>query len=161
MTTALARLIRDVLKATGARQVEIVAHSLGGLVSRLAIQKYKLAHQVKTLITLGSPHHGTYSARYANTAITRDIRPNSKLIKELEKQPWPKSVRGVTFWSKSDLLVLPPKSAAMDGTAQIEVTPFTHYSYLIDPKSWAVVRRALKTDKSQTPSFFNVASSAP
>jgi pimeloyl-ACP methyl ester carboxylesterase len=144
MTTALARFIQDVRKVTHQRQVEIVAHSLGGLVARLAIRKYRLAHQVKTLITLGSPHHGTYSARYANTVITRDIRPNSKLIKELEKQPWPKGVRGVTFWSRSDLLVLPSESAVMDGTVQIEVTPFTHYSYLIDPKSWAAVGRVLE-----------------
>ena len=144
MTTALARFIQEVLKVTGQHQVEIVAHSFGGLVARMAIKKYRLSHHVKTLITLGSPHHGTYSARYANTALTRDIRPNSKLIKELEKQPWPKGVRGVTFWSRSDILIIPPESAAMDGTTQVEITPFTHYSYLIDPKSWAAVQRALE-----------------
>ena len=144
MTAALAHFIREVRKVTGQKQVEIVAHSLGGLVARMAMKKYRLSRHVKTLITLGSPHHGTYSARYANTAATRDIRPNSKLIKELEKQPWPKGVRGVTFWSRSDVLIIPPESAALDGTTKVEVTPFTHYSYLIDPKSWADVLGALE-----------------
>lgn len=143
MTAALARFIRRVLKATGERRVAIVAHSLGGLIARLAIRDYGLAPSVETVVTLGTPHHGTYSARYANTAITREIRPDSALIRELEKQRWPRGIRGVSFWSRSDIMILPPESAALEGTQQIEMTPFTHYSYLIDPRSWAAVGRAL------------------
>ncbi len=143
MTDVLARFIRDVRKATGEDRVDIVAHSLGGIVVRLALDKYRLARRVGTFVTLGTPHHGTYSARYANTTITREIRPGSGLIRRLERKPWPAGVRGVTFWSRSDLMVLPPQSAAMEGTERIEVTPFTHYSYLIDPKSWAAVGSAL------------------
>lgn len=143
MATALAHFIRDVRKVTGEKQVEIIAHSLGGIIARLAITRYRLSSFVKTLITLGTPHHGTYPARYANTGITRDIRPGSKLIKQMEKMRWPRGVRGVTLWSRNDLFVLPAESAAMNGTVKIDVTPFTHYSYLIDPKSWAVVAKAL------------------
>ncbi len=143
MTAALARFIRKVQKVTGERKVAIVAHSLGGLIVRLAMREYRLSPAVETLITLGTPHHGTYSARYANTAITRDIRPDSRLIRDLGRQPWPRGVRGVSFWSRSDIMILPPESAALDGTVQIEMTPFTHYSYLIDPRSWAAVGRAL------------------
>lgn len=143
MAAALAMFIRDVKKATGEKQVEIIAHSLGGIIARLAISKHRLASSVKTLITLGTPHYGTYSARYANTKITRDLRPNSDLIKRLNKKPWPKSIRGVSFWSRNDLLVVPAESAAMEGAEQIDVTPFTHFSYLIDPKSWAAVEKAL------------------
>ena len=144
MTDVLARFINDVRRVTGKKRVDIVAHSLGGIVVRLAISKYRLSRCVGTLITLGTPHHGTYSARYANTAITREIQPDSRLIKDLGRRPWPTGVRGVTFWSRSDLMVLPPESAAVDGTEKIEVTPFTHYSYLIDPKSWAAVGKALE-----------------
>ncbi len=143
MTAGLSRFIRDVLKATGEKRVDIVAHSFGGIVVRLAIGKYRLARRVGTLVTLGTPHHGTYSARYANTDITKAIRPDSALIKGLEKQSWPGGVRGVTFWSRNDLMILPSESAVVDGTTKIEVTPFTHYSYLIDPKSWIAVGNAL------------------
>lgn len=148
MASALAHFIRDVRKATGEKQVEIVAHSLGGIVARLAISRYRISSSVRTLITLGTPHHGTYPARYANTPVTRDLRPGSRIIKYLEKQRWPKGVRGVTFWSRNDLFVLPAESAAMNGTEKIDITPFTHYSYLIDPKSWSAVWGSLDRKKS-------------
>lgn len=143
MATALARFVRDVKKATGEKQVEIVAHSLGGIISRLAISKHRLASSVKTLVTLGTPHKGTYSARYANTDITRDLRPDSDLIKKLNKKPLPKSVRCVSFWSRNDLLILPAESAALENSEQIDATPFTHFSYLLNPKCWTAVEDAL------------------
>lgn len=140
----LAEFIGQVIEVTGEPQVEIVAHSLGGVVSRLAIDRHGLAPVVKTLITMGSPHGGTYPARYANTGTTRDLRPDSDLIVELAQQGWPDGVRGVTLYSHSDLVVLPATSAAVDGTEQRDMTPFTHYSYLIDPDGWAAVAAALE-----------------
>lgn len=143
MSLALARFVRDVKKTTGEKKVEIVAHSLGGIVALMAVRDHRLASSVKTLITLGSPHGGTYAARYANTDAIRELRPDSELIKRLNKKRWPKEVRGVTFWSRNDVFILPPESAAVDGTEKVEATPFTHYSYLIDPKCWAAVGKAL------------------
>jgi len=42
------------------------------------------------------------------------------------------------------MMILPPESAALEGADQLEVTPFTHYSYLIDPRSWVLVRNELE-----------------
>lgn len=140
----LAAFIRAVLEATGADRVDIVAHSLGGIVARLAILDHGLADAVRTLITLGTPHAGTHPARYANTARTRDLRLDSPLIERLGATPWPEGVRVVTFWSRNDLLVLPAESAAAPGTETVDVTPFTHYSYLVDPRSWIAVAKALQ-----------------
>ncbi len=140
---ALAQFIRGVKKVTGCKQVDIVAHSLGGVVARLAIANHRLGTSVETLITLGSPHKGTYPARFGATSDLLDLRPDSELMTRLNSRPWPKNVRGVTFWSRNDLLVLPPESAAMEGTEQVDTTPFTHYSYLLDPRSWMAVARAL------------------
>lgn len=147
----LAELVREICAVTGAPQVELIAHSLGGLVVRLALADHDLAGLVKTVITLGSPHAGTYSARYADTAITRELRPDSPIIQRLAQSPWPAEVHGVSFWSQSDVFVLPPESAALEGTDQIEVTPFTHYSYLIDPRSWTLVRRELELHTPTAP----------
>lgn len=144
MARALARFIRAVKRATGARQVELVAHSMGGLVARLAVAEHRVAPSVRTLITMGTPHKGTYPARYANTINLRDLRPDSPLMRRLAKKPMPAGVRGVTFWSRGDLFVLPAESAALEGTQTVEMTPFTHYSYLIDPRSWAAVAEALE-----------------
>lgn len=39
-------------------KVKIIAHSMGGLVSRAAIEKYGAANRVSHLATLASPHLG-------------------------------------------------------------------------------------------------------
>ncbi len=144
MAHALARFIEDVRKATGEDQVDIVAHSMGGIVTRLALAENDTLKHVRTLITLGTPHYGTYPARYANTELTRALRPDSDLMQRLERADrLAKNMRVVTFWSRNDLFVLPPTSAALEGAEQIDATPFTHYSYLIDPKSWKAVGKIL------------------
>lgn len=139
MARALTQFIEDVKKVTGEEKVDIIAHSLGGLVARLAMNEFDADKSISTLVTLGTPHMGTYPARYANTSITRDLRPESDLIMRVNEKPWPEDVNGITFFSRNDLFVLPADSAKVEGTKQIDMTPFTHYSYLLDPKSWSTV----------------------
>ncbi len=147
MAEALAKFIRNVQRATGESQVDIVAHSMGGVLVRLAMVDHDVTDAIHTLLTLGTPHHGTYPARYANTDLTRNLRPDSEIVKKINALPWPKNVRGITMWSKNDVFVLPPESAKVEGTEQIEMTPFTHYSYLIDPKAWSQVGRMLMAEQ--------------
>jgi len=146
MAKALAQFVEDVKEVTGEEKVDIIAHSLGGLVARLSMVEFDVEKSVASLVTLGTPHKGTYPARYANTSITRDLRPESDLIMRINAKPWPKEIRGISFWSRNDLFVLPADSARVEGTTQIDMTPFTHYSYLLDPSSWAAVGKALMQD---------------
>ena len=144
MAAALADFITQVLAVTGAPQVEMVAHSLGGIVARMAITDHGLGGDtVKTLVTLGSPHRGTYAARFANTETTRLLRPDSDFMKTLADTPLPAGVRTVCLFSHNDLLVIPGPMACLPGSREVDVTPFTHYSYLLDPKSWSVVWQEL------------------
>ena len=53
----LAEFIDKVLAATGASQVDIVAHSMGGLVARVAIKNYGCSSKVRKLIMVGTPNH--------------------------------------------------------------------------------------------------------
>lgn len=139
MADFLAHFVRRVKETTKEKQVDIVAHSIGGLIARIVVTDHLLAGSVRTLITLGSPHHGTHSARLLNTPNLRDLRPGSALMNRLRRKKWPKKVRGLTFWSRSDLMILPPESATLPGMKAVEMTPFTHYSYLINPKCWEAV----------------------
>ena len=52
----LAEFIDKVLQATGANKVDIVAHSMGGLVARVAIKNYGCASKVRKLIMVGTPN---------------------------------------------------------------------------------------------------------
>ena len=67
-------------------------------------------------------------------------------MRRLARKSWPKAVKGYSFWSRSDLLVIPAESARLKGTTPVEMTPFTHYSYLLDPKCWHAVERVLADD---------------
>ena len=81
------RKIDEVLDATGAPAVDIVAHSMGGVASRLALATPGRAGDVRRLVTLGSPHNGTPTAYAAVLtpfdASARDVRPGSDLLREL------------------------------------------------------------------------------
>lgn len=50
---------------SGAKQVILIGHSMGGLVSRSYIQSKAYANDVERLITLGTPHRGSAEAYYA------------------------------------------------------------------------------------------------
>jgi pimeloyl-ACP methyl ester carboxylesterase len=59
MGRALSQQLAAILPpADGRRDVTIVAHSLGGLVARYALQD-GLGERTRTLLTLATPHHGT------------------------------------------------------------------------------------------------------
>jgi len=139
----LAGFIRHVVDVTGEPRVDVVAHSLGGVAARIAIQDYDLGGIVRRLVTMGSPHGGTYVARLGNTPITRDLRPDSALIERLRLTHLPSSVDVTSFWSSSDLVILPPGSASLPHSRQIDMTPLTHYGYLIHPRAWKAVYEAL------------------
>lgn len=60
----LARRIEEVLKATGASKVNIIAHSKGGLDSRTAISLCGMDKYVASLTTINTPHRGCEFAEY-------------------------------------------------------------------------------------------------
>ena len=115
MSHKLARFVQRVLKVNDSPKIDIVAHSLGGIVARLAIVDYALGPVVRTLVTLGTPHQGTVPARYMDTRLIRAIHPDSPTIQKLRWARWPKGVRGVTFWSNNDLFFCPQRLRLLEG----------------------------------------------
>lgn len=75
----LRQLILDLLERTGASSVAVVAHSMGGIVSRVCVHRYPEL-PVKTVITLASPHRGTHLARLGFGQSARDMTPGSELL---------------------------------------------------------------------------------
>ena len=129
------------------QQIDLVAHSMGGIVSRVALQDQECAAKVHTLLTLGTPHSGTYLARLADTHRTRDMRPNSGLMELLSSQiPWKKSVgmpRLICIGSSADVVIIPSETAFVEGAQRIELQGFTHPGFLLHPKAFGTVYHAL------------------
>ncbi len=114
--TAAARLgeeVEAIVEETGYERIHIVGHSLGGLIARYYVTRLGGDERVHTLVTLGTPHHGTYTAYLVPSRLTRQLRPGSPLVRELE-QPAPGCrTRFIVYWSDADQLVLPQGNAAL------------------------------------------------
>ena len=130
--------------------VDVVAHSMGGLVTRLALEDPPMARRIATVITLGSPHSGTYMARLGARTPTTELRPGSTMVQRLEKQlPWdehPELPRMIAMWSAQDMIVLPGEGGRVPGAENIECPGYTHYSWFLEPDAWRQIYRLLQGD---------------
>ena len=144
LVTFVEAVVRENGLAADAR-VDLVAHSQGGIASRLALEDAAFAARVATLVTLGTPHAGTHVARFTATRQGTDLRRGSPVFSRLAAQlPWRGPTRLVAFWSSSDLLVMPAESAAVEGAENIEMVGYTHLSYLLTPQCWQRVWEVLR-----------------
>jgi pimeloyl-ACP methyl ester carboxylesterase len=150
LAARLSTFLEDVVTVndlTPETRIDVVAHSMGGLIARLALEDPRTRARVGTLVTLSAPHAGSYLARYGHTRSSLDLRPDSAILARLARQlPWrgpPEFPRLIALWSPADVIVLPAHSAAVDGAENIELPGFTHYGYLIHPSGWRCVLDAL------------------
>ena len=90
------RLKRELDASVGGGRIDLVAHSLGGLVSRYYLQRLGGARRVDRLITLGTPHHGTHAATFMPTKLVRQLLPEGPFIQELNAQPAPERLRAAS-----------------------------------------------------------------
>lgn len=69
-----AKALVETIEALPYPRVDIIAHSLGGLDSRYALARLGLAQRTRSLVTIGTPHHGTPLANLATTGPLRHAR---------------------------------------------------------------------------------------
>ncbi|MEV7931275.1 alpha/beta fold hydrolase [Kitasatospora sp. NPDC088779] len=62
IAAGFAREVNEIAKTSPDGKVDIVAHSMGGLVARAYIKNLGGAEKVKHFVSMGSPHHGTIVA---------------------------------------------------------------------------------------------------
>jgi len=74
-----ARLV-ELIDKLGHPRVDLIAHSLGGLDARYALAKLGLATRVRTLVTIGTPHHGTPLAAIGEDGALSAVRALMRLF---------------------------------------------------------------------------------
>lgn len=147
----LGRQIEEICARTGHRQVDIIGHSLGGLIGRYYVQRLGGDVRVRTLITMGTPHAGTAAIPLASAhPVVRQMRPDSDLIEELREPAPGCRTRFVSFWSDLDQVMSPVEAARVehpDLIAQnVGVTGIGHLALPVHPALAAGIRYVLEQD---------------
>ncbi|MGA4865114.1 esterase/lipase family protein [Streptomyces lavendulocolor] len=144
----LGRHVEEICDRTGHHEVDVVGHSLGGLIARYYVQRLGGDRRVRTLVTLGTPHAGTTVAPLAGAhPLVRQMRPGSSVLRELNEPAPGCRTRFVGFWSDLDQWMVPVETARVkhpDLIAQnVRVTGIGHLALPVHPAVAAGVREAL------------------
>ena len=137
----LGRSIELLCEETGAEQVDIIGHSMGGIVSAYALKEFGYAHRVRRLITIGTPWKGSRTFVFGWLREGLDLAPDSVVIKALEGYDGDTTA----IWSQSDHLVVPVQSAAPDHAHCIEVPNLGHLEMLTSARCFRIIADALLT----------------
>ena len=129
----VARRIDEVCAATGAAQVVLVGHSMGGLVSRAYLRAHGNA-KVAKLVTLGSPHHGSRLAVLGLGENGRQMIPGSDWLSGLNASgavPLPETV---SIYSCQDNYVMPQDSSLLEGAKVVPLGGLGHLEMAFSPE---------------------------
>jgi triacylglycerol esterase/lipase EstA (alpha/beta hydrolase family) len=111
LARALGDHVFETLFTTGATQIHLVGHSLGGLIARYYVQELGGDAKVNTCVTLGTPHQGTYAAIMGRGRAARQLVPGSPLIRDLAAGARATQTKFVSYYSNLDSMVLPASNA--------------------------------------------------
>jgi pimeloyl-ACP methyl ester carboxylesterase len=98
----------------GTERVDVLGHSLGGVVLRCAVARFGLASHVSTAVTVAAPHRGTRVALLGPGTVAASLRPGSALLADLRRETWSSDLRWIAYYAECDLVV-PPASARLQG----------------------------------------------
>jgi pimeloyl-ACP methyl ester carboxylesterase len=131
-------------------RIDLVCHSLGGVVARIYLQELGGARRVDNCVTLAAPHRGTYSAYWLTSRVARDLRPGSPLLARLEKtKAAAAAVRFLAIVGGSDNIVVPRVFGGLD-EAVLHVPGLGHIGLLFSPITFRAVLDRLAPPETVT-----------
>jgi pimeloyl-ACP methyl ester carboxylesterase len=114
-------------------RIDLVCHSLGGLVARVYLQELGGARRVDRCVTLGTPHRGTYNSYWLSSRVGSELRPDSRLLSRLHgSRASAPGVRFLSLVAGSDNLVVPRVFAGHE--REIHLPDLGHVSMLFSPR---------------------------
>jgi len=122
--------VDQVREATGAETVDVIGHSMGGVVARYYVQLAGGDRHVAHLVTLGSPHAGTDVSRVGIGHPARELVLGSKLMTRLAAAPPPEHTEVTVIWSNGDALVPGARQLAFSGAEVIRYDDLGHVALL-------------------------------
>jgi pimeloyl-ACP methyl ester carboxylesterase len=132
-----ARIDEAVLRVTECtgRKPMLVCHSMGGLAARSWLLTPGAASCVERVVTIGSPHRGTWLGRFSNRANGRQMRLGSSWLRQLEQDEAAQARPPWTCWySNCDNIVFPPSTATLDTADNRFVPGIAHVALAFQPE---------------------------
>lgn len=112
----LAEFVDEIRAATGAPEVDLIGHSMGGLVAHYYATLLGGDAVVRNLVTIGSPLQGTGFAVFGLGLTKHELRRSSPVVTRLATAPSLQHTRLTMIWSRGDALVtrVRPARVAID-----------------------------------------------
>ncbi|HEX6254805.1 MAG TPA: alpha/beta fold hydrolase [Euzebyales bacterium] len=131
----LAAVVEGAVDHASAGTCVLVGHSMGGLVARQYVQELGGHRFVDTVVTMGTPHRGTYNAWLGFGRAVEQCRPGSAYLTALERSARPGLARWISYYSDLDFMVTPAVSAklttpGLDAT-NVRIRDIGHLSLLL------------------------------
>lgn len=123
--------VERVTKAGGLPPV-LICHSMGGLAARAWLAATTGHDRVHHVITIGSPHHGTWLARFSHTTNGRQMRWGSDWIQALERRGAARGDKFICWYSNCDNIVFPVSTATLPGADNRLVSGVAHVELAFD-----------------------------
>jgi pimeloyl-ACP methyl ester carboxylesterase len=128
---AAVQRMRDV---TG-RPPLLVAHSMGGLAARAWCRAGGAAGQLAHLVTIGSPHGGTWLARFSSRPNGRQMRLQNAWLRTLAGHEQHHALPTSTCWySNCDNVVFPASTATLPGADNRFIAGEAHVALAFRPE---------------------------
>jgi len=103
---------------------------MGGLVARAYLRRHSGARIIQ-LITLGSPHHGTWIAYYGVGKNARQMQPDSAWLLDLAQSD--PGTPTLSVWSALDNFIAPQDSSRLAGAREKILPALGHLAMLFSP----------------------------
>ena len=138
----------------------LVCHSMGGLVAR-AWRAAEPGTPVHKVVTIGSPHRGTWLGRFSRVANGRQMRQDGEWLvalhrREAEIAPQNAYADFVCWYSNGDNIVFPASTATLPGADNRHVPGVAHVALAFHPRvmdeSLAIVASAASSPSERAAS---------
>lgn len=131
-TPQLDAAVQQVTHATGQAPL-LVCHSMGGLVARAWLRATHGDDRVYHIITMGSPHHGTWLGRFSHAINGQQMQQSSPWLSTLEKgESAQRRSLFSCYYSDCDNIVFPVSTATMEGAHNHLVRGVGHLGLAFD-----------------------------
>ena len=130
---AIDAAVHRVTQATGQAPL-VVCHSMGGLAVRAWLRARRADARVAQVVTLGTPHHGTWLARFSFVPNASQMRIGSDWLADLRHdEPASRAALFTCYYASCDNIVFPASSAVLPGARQVLVTGVAHVDMAFEP----------------------------